>query len=60
MYLVAKTKNLKKAHYWNGIDTFCKMYSTGGLKKEKYHLVANFENREICHMCTNIKMKTKL
>lgn len=57
MYLVAIKHNQKKAHYWIDNDTLCRLYSTGGLIKSRYHLVNILEHREICHMCSLIKSK---
>ncbi len=40
------------AHYWDGIDTYCRMWSTGGLNKRKYG-VHDETQLPICTMCTN-------
>lgn len=42
------------AHLWDDDDTYCRMYSTGGLKKDKYQVHAERGNRRICNMCNNV------
>ena len=55
MYLIPKNiAAKKKAHLWDDVDTYCKMYSTGGLRKNKYQLVENKKDREVCQMCINV------
>lgn len=49
MYLLRKNGGV--AHYWNGVDTVCKMYSTGGLRKKKYTVCESTLGRKICTMC---------
>lgn len=51
-YLV-RIKKPKTYPLWNGENSFCKMYLTGGMKKKKYHLVEDIEGLEICTMCQN-------
>ena len=36
-----------------GIDSYCRMYSTGGLNKRKYSIVQKGDRR-ICQMCGNV------
>lgn len=56
-YLVAKNpESQKKAHIWDDGDTYCRMYSTGGIGKKKYE-VADSTDREICQMCKNVFSK---
>ena len=50
MYLVRKGKP-RVYHLWNGFDTVCRMYSTGGMSKKKYQVVTNPESRSLCTMC---------
>jgi len=55
-YLINKNKEDGKAHIWDwGLDgdgdTFCKMYSTGGLAKKKYTVVNELGDREVCSLC---------
>lgn len=42
------------AHLFDGKDTLCRMYSTGGLNKKKMVIVDNQEDRELCSMCSNV------
>lgn len=51
MYLV-KNKLSKLAHLWNGKDTWCRLFSTGGLKQENYKVVEQ-NDLPICTMCDN-------
>lgn len=53
MYLVRKNKP-RTAHIWTGFDTVCRMYSTGGMNKKKYHVVEK-NDLPICTMCGNKK-----
>jgi len=55
-YLVRK-RPTGKAHYWEGIDTLCRMASTGGLQLRRYKVAANSGGRPVCHMCSNAKRK---
>lgn len=55
-YLISKNRDSKKkVHLWNNEDTYCKMYSTGGLSQKKYIVSDNTENKEICQMCKNVQ-----
>ena len=54
MFLINIKKNKGRAHYWDGVDTFCKMYSTGGLIKKKNQEYNTTEGRNICLMCQNV------
>ena len=65
MFLI-RTKNLdgnkspKKtgaAHLWDGSDTLCRMFSTGGINAVKYELSGDAKGRPICTMCRNKKKK---
>lgn len=51
-YLVRKTLT-GSAHYWNGTNSFCKMYATGGMKKSKYIVSTQKHGLPICTMCNN-------
>lgn len=48
-YLVRK-RGTGKAHYWLGLDTVCKMASSGGLNLKRYKL-ETYAGRAVCHMC---------
>lgn len=52
----SKEDKTKKAHLWSGLDTFCNMWSTGGLGY-KYDLFNTDLHRDICTMCFNKKRK---
>ncbi len=41
----------KKSHLWDGNDTLCRMYSTGGLTGRKYRLSDSSGESDICQMC---------
>jgi hypothetical protein len=49
MYLLRKNGGV--AHYWNGVDTVCKMYSTSNMRKKKYTVSATNLGRRVCSMC---------
>lgn len=56
MYLIKK-KNTAVKHLWNGTDTICRQYSTGGMSIDNYIIVSDEEmlrnpiNVPICTMC---------
>lgn len=57
---LCREKGTKTVHHWNGIDTACRMWSTGGLKKSKKWLILKTsENRPICHMCQIVMKKNE-
>lgn len=56
MYLVRKRK-AKTAHIWTGYDTVCRMYSTNGLRKIAYMVVAT-SDLPTCSMCNAKLMNT--
>ena len=40
------------AHIWNGYDTACRMYSTGGItRKKRYHVSETNPGLPICGVC---------
>lgn len=49
-WLVGGKKNTR-AHIWTEDDTVCRMWSTGGLKRESYEVQDDRGNHKICHMC---------
>jgi len=53
MYLVRK-KKAKTRHIWTGYDTVCRMYSTGGLRKNSYK-VEKESDLPTCAMCSERK-----
>ena len=42
------------AHLWDDGDTYCRMYSTSGLKQQKYQVSEQRGNRRICKMCNDV------
>ena len=53
-YLVNSNKPSSRAHLWDDGDTYCKMYLTGGMRKKKYRVYPDSQDREICLMCGNV------
>lgn len=55
IFLLRKGKKKQKAHLWNGVDTFCRMWSTGGLnaKKGDFILSSSTYGKGICSLCQN-------
>jgi hypothetical protein len=39
-------------HLFDGTDTMCRMWSTGGFKKAKYRVTEEKPNKRLCHMCS--------
>lgn len=52
MYLIRKGHSAKVAHIWNGKDTVCRMYSTGGMNRSKFKQVVA-TSLPICVNCMN-------
>ena len=40
-----------RAHIWINGDTLCRMFSTGGMRPDKYRLVDRTDDMVICSMC---------
>ncbi len=53
-YLVNLNKPSSRAYLWDDGDTYCKMYLTGGMRKKKYRVYPDSQDREICLMCGNV------
>jgi hypothetical protein len=51
MYLYRPTSKKGAAHLWNGHDTLCTMYSTGGMSKRRNKVMPTADGRRICAMC---------
>jgi hypothetical protein len=48
-------KGLKaRAHLWDGDDTVCRMWSTGGLAKRKYSVQRKDLGLPVCSMCVDV------
>jgi hypothetical protein len=60
MYLLNPAKNKSAAHHWDGKDTLCRLYSTGGLTKSKQHVFGDAMGKPICLMCSNVRRKSTL
>lgn len=48
-FLIGKKKG--SAHLWDGVDTVCRMYSTGGMSRKKKTVSQSAHGRPICSMC---------
>lgn len=55
-FLIGKKKGC--AHLWDGSDTVCRMYSTGGMSRKKKKVSASAYGRPICLLCLS-KNKTR-
>lgn len=54
MYLIKLRKQKGRAHIWNGVDTLCRMASTGGLgQKIGYVIRPDAAGRPVCQLCAN-------
>ena len=53
-YLINLRKESSKAHLWDDGDTYCKMYSTGGMRKKRYQVLEDKKDRDVCVMCQNV------
>lgn len=59
-YLVPRMQNKKRAHLWiespTGVDgdSWCRMYSTGGMAKKKYIVADKTLGHEVCQNCINV------
>ncbi len=58
-FFMAKSGNV--AHIWDGADTFCTMWSTGGLKVNRgYSVKSQLLGRRICQQCAANYRKKKV
>ena len=53
-YLYNPNKTKHAAHLWDDGDTYCKMYSTGGMTKKKKQVFDSPSDRRVCQMCQNV------
>jgi len=52
VYLIKNRGQTNKAHYWTGVDTVCRMWSTGGMARKNDYFVSDGPNgRAVCSMC---------
>jgi hypothetical protein len=58
-YLYNELKPMGKYHLWNGSDTSCRMWSTGGLKQSRpgWVFVEKKPERDFSQMCMVNKEK---
>ena len=52
-YLLNAKKRVSAAHYWDGSNTLCKMYATGGMRPERQQVFDSSMGKKICLMCIN-------
>ena len=52
-YLVRK-RGTGRAHIWLGVDTLCRMASTGGLRPHRYRLANTHYGLPVCTMCLKV------
>lgn len=50
LYLV-NTSTSSKSHIWNGTDSLCRMWSTGGLSRSSYSLFNDPGANGVCKIC---------
>jgi hypothetical protein len=52
-FLFNYLKQKSKYHHWDGRDTACRLWSTGGIKQDRPGWGATDvqPTRELCHMC---------
>lgn len=46
-----------KSHVWTGNDTLCRMWSTGGLNRERYWKFFESPPTEMCHQCATVRKR---
>lgn len=53
-YFLHKRQHSKPAHIWDGKDTYCTQYSTGGIKASSPYVVSDTpQGRAVCILCKN-------
>jgi hypothetical protein len=60
MYLLNPLKNKSAAHHWDGQDTLCRLFSTGGMTKRKQEVFDEPMGKPICLMCSNVFRRSKM
>ena len=60
MYLLNPKKNKSAAHHWDGHDTLCRLFSTGGMTKRKQEVFDEPMGKPICLMCSNVFRRSKM
>jgi len=59
MQYLAKKKKPKSIHFWDGKDTFCRLYSTNHLQPERFLVTQRTLGLPICPMCEAVMKKKK-
>jgi len=59
-FLIRRDGKKQRAHIWTGDDTACRMWSTGGLKQDRFEVCDNPRDREICFMCRMVEIREQL
>ena len=57
-YLLNPKKRKSAVHYWADGDTFCRMYSTGGMRKALYKVFPENPRKQVCVMCESVYLAT--
>lgn len=53
-YLIRVKGKKKSAHYWDGTDTLCHLWSTGGMNQRKgWRVYDEPGEHPLCTMCIN-------
>jgi hypothetical protein len=52
--------HLLRANDGENRDSYCRMYSTGGMRQAKYEISNTSGHRRICQMCQNVFEREKL
>lgn len=60
MFLIRKNGKKARAHIWLGDDTSCRMWSTGGLKQDRFEVQLTKGDKQICSMCHINAKKEKM
>jgi len=55
---LTRAKNKSASHLWNDFkdDTYCKLWSTGGMSQYGNYIESNDTNKRVCVMCQNNKL----
>ena len=55
---LTRSKNKSASHLWNSFkdDTYCKLWSTGGMSQYGNYIESDHTNKRICVMCQNNKL----
>ena len=53
-YIYSVRKKSRVCHMWDGQDTLCRLWSTGGIQSpSRYRWANQTGGRPVCHMCSN-------